>query len=1125
MRQWRPPELRVNNNGKTIIINNRYSETCVQVIDSNGKGSMLRALLDSGCSKSIILKQFTEKSRRIKLIGRDRVEYATYGGKFHSKSSASVGFKLIEFENKQQINYKFQVDELQSSREARYDMIIGSDLLNELGINIRYDNNVMEYDGDTIPMKNLGELQDDCACAMIYNLHTDSPILKEHEERQSAILDANYSKVDIDIMVDELDIEESSKAKLKLTLNKFPTLFGGGLGRLNIPPVSIELKKDAKPFQGRYYNIPKAFEQSTRKEIDRMCDIDVLRKLTYDDDSPWAAPSFAQIKKTGDVRILTDFRKMNLAIERKPFPLPRIGESIQKIEKFKSATALDLSQGYYSIPIDEETQKICTTVLPWGKYAYKRLAMGIACAPDIFQSIMMEILGDLDYVLVYIDDILIIQRENETEQDHLDKVETVLHRLQSKGFRANLRKSFFMQKEVEYLGWLLTTKGLEPQPKKIEAMKRIKAPKNTKQLKMFLGMVNFYRDLWPKRSETLAPLNKIASKTGKLNWKWTNEHQKAFEKAKDMLSKEARLSYPDFSKPFDLYTDASDLQLGATLVQEGKPLGFYTRKLNSAQMNYTVGEKELLGIVEGLKAFDGVVRGMDVTVHTDHLNLLYQNMPSQRMVRWRLMLEEFNPTIKHVAGKDNDAADALSRLEMKEKPYDTITWEKQNKPLHYVNDKQMKEMCYVMSNCQFESNVDDEYMYPLAAEREFADKQYPLDVTLFKTNQDADTKLQTKVQANQKWNNQRFTTKEIEGVELIHDNGKILVPEQLWERVLDWYHLLLVHPGEKRMESTIRLVYTWPGMRTQVKERCKNCHECQMSKKGGIKKYGLLQEKKGEVIKWSRVNVDLWGPKSVDNGEYTYQVHVMTMVDPVTGWFELAPLYGAPTAFRAQQLLDNTWLARYPRPREIGFDNGGEFMAEFKDLCNNMGLKQKPSLAWNPQSNAILERIHQVLADCIRSFNLEEKVFNEQDDDPFEEYLTAAAFSIRAAFHQTHGHSPAQMVFGRDMFMPVSADIDWEQIKIRKQQRIRKSNVRENSKRIPHTYKKGDLVTLEKTGIIRTLTLPRQGPYKVIKHHENGSITIEKEPFVTVRVNIRRVRPYYTKVNNNNTDESETTGE
>ena len=179
--------------------------------------------------------------------------------------------------------------------------------------------------------------------------------------------------------------------------------------------------------------------------------------------------------------MLTDFRKMNAAIQRKPFPLPRIGETIQRLEKFISATALDLSQGYYSIPIDKASQKICTTILPWGKYAYQRLPMGVACAPDIFQSIMMDMLGDLDYVLVYIDDILIIQSEGESETDHLQKVETVLHRLQNKGFRANLRKSFFMQKEVEYLGFLLTSDGIRPQPKKVEAMDRIQAPKNSRQ--------------------------------------------------------------------------------------------------------------------------------------------------------------------------------------------------------------------------------------------------------------------------------------------------------------------------------------------------------------------------------------------------------------------------------------------------------------------------------------------------------------------------------------------------------------------------------------------------------------------------------------------------------------------
>jgi hypothetical protein len=137
MRQWRPPDFLTDANYKTRIVNKkrtitasrrRSSEICVRIIDSTDKGRMLRALLDSSCSKSIILKQFTEKKRRTKLMGRDRVEYTTYRGKFQSKSSVSVGFKLIEFANKQTIDYKFQVNELQSSKEARYNMIIGSDL-------------------------------------------------------------------------------------------------------------------------------------------------------------------------------------------------------------------------------------------------------------------------------------------------------------------------------------------------------------------------------------------------------------------------------------------------------------------------------------------------------------------------------------------------------------------------------------------------------------------------------------------------------------------------------------------------------------------------------------------------------------------------------------------------------------------------------------------------------------------------------------------------------------------------------------------------------------------------------------------------------------------------------------
>ena len=158
--------------------------------------------------------------------------------------------------------------------------------------------------------------------------------------------------------------------------------------------------------------------------------------------------------------------------------------------------------------------------------------MGIACAPDVFQSIMMDLLGNLDYVLVYIDDILLLQRHGKTEEDHLKKMEVALKQHSDIGFRANLRKSLFMQQEVEHLRFLLTSDNIRPQLKKIEAMAKIKPPTNSKQLKKFLGMVNFYQDVWPRRSHILASLAKLSSTTGKINLLWGKVQQQAFEVAK-----------------------------------------------------------------------------------------------------------------------------------------------------------------------------------------------------------------------------------------------------------------------------------------------------------------------------------------------------------------------------------------------------------------------------------------------------------------------------------------------------------------------------------------------------------------------------------------------------------------
>ena len=234
--------------------------------------------------------------------------------------------------------------------------------------------------------------------------------------------------------------------------------------------------------------------------------------------------------------------ELNKWVKVDQFLLPEINKMLQKLEPFKSATALDPSLGFYSIPLDEENQKVCSTILPWGNYSYLGMSTVVACNPSMFLSIMTEILRRLD-ALVYIDVILVIQCKIESTSDHLIKVEQVLQLLEWVGFKANLRKGFFMQKSVKYLGYQLTNTDIGPQPKKVEAMGRILPPTSSKQLWRFLKMINFFRDVFKRGSHILVPLNDLATTTDKKKGSKMKPycfivlqyHIDAFNNVKDMI--------------------------------------------------------------------------------------------------------------------------------------------------------------------------------------------------------------------------------------------------------------------------------------------------------------------------------------------------------------------------------------------------------------------------------------------------------------------------------------------------------------------------------------------------------------------------------------------------------------
>jgi Reverse transcriptase (RNA-dependent DNA polymerase)/RNase H-like domain found in reverse transcriptase len=526
----------------------------------------LRVLWDTGCSKTLVNAKFL---KNLVQTATSASTWSTKAGSFTTTHKCLARFTFPDLDQGKDIEWTVHVDP-SSHKLSQYDMIIGRDLMEELGIDILFSEGVIRWNNSTIPMRDPAMLLDDNIDAFeqeIFSVHDPETI---DAERIQQILDAKYSPADIEAVVESCpNLSGHEKTQLKTLLQEFEDLFDGSLGKWTMEPFDIELLPEAKPYHARPYPVPHSQEQKLREEVDRLVAVGVLRKVNR---SEWGAPMFTISKKDNTLRSIADFREPNTRIKRKPFPIPKIQDMLYKLEGFMHATSLDLNMGYYHIELSRLASSYCTVVLPWGKYEYARLPMGLCNSPDIFQEKMSDLMTGLEYARAYIDDLLVLSSQD--FNDHLQKLEVVLSRLRQAGLKINASKSFFCREELEYLGFWITRNGIQPLNKKVEAINNMAAPTNRRQLRRFIGMVNYYRDMWIRRSDTLAPLTALTSVNSK--WEWTDIHQAAFDRMKTILARETVLAYPDFNQPFHLHTDASKYQLGSVISQNDKPIAFYS---------------------------------------------------------------------------------------------------------------------------------------------------------------------------------------------------------------------------------------------------------------------------------------------------------------------------------------------------------------------------------------------------------------------------------------------------------------------------------------------------------------------------------------------------------------------
>lgn len=843
-----------------------------------------------------------------------------------------------------------------------------------------------------------------------------------------------------------------------------------GLGKLKGQKIKLHLKDNVKPVVQSVRKVPFSLRPKVEEKITELLALDIIERA--EGPTSFVSPIVVVPKPNGkDIRLCVDMRQANEAVERERFPIPTVEEVLLEINGSKVFSKLDLNMGYHQLELEESSRSITTFTTHLGLFRYKRLMFGITSAPEIYQNTIQNILHDCQGARNISDDIIVYA---DTVEEHDKRLEKVLETLKENGLTLNKEKCSYRMTELQFMGFLLSERGIGPTSAKVDAVKKAEAPKSASEVRSFLGLVNFNARFINDLATKSEPLRRLTRKG--TPFKWGKEQEKAFSILKEELANTDTLAYFDTKAETRIIADASPVGLGAILLQkqkgENRVVYYASRSLSDVERRYSQTEKEALALIWACERFHQYIYGIDFILETDHkpLEFIYskRSKPSARIERWMLRLQNYHFTIEYKPGSQN-LADSLSRL-MKQS--DKVTYR----------------------------TVADDYIYHIVK------NAVPSALTLHEiesasSNDDELIKLKQCIMYDQ-WEectNSTYKTLryELSSVgNIILRGSRIIVPKTMRTRVIELAHE--GHQGIVKTKERLRTKVWWPGIDKDAEKEIRSCHACQLVSQPAFS--NPIVRTKFPDGPWQDLAIDLLGP--LPTGE-----SILVIVDYYSRYFETAILRSTQTKFIVRALEET--FSRHGLPVSIKADNGPQFISEEFELylkTNNIELRHTTPL-W-PQANGEVERQNRTLKKAMMIAQSEGKDWKQE--------LNTFLLAYRSTPHHTTGVSPAELLFKRKIRtklpeLNTTNNLDEE---IRDRDRLRKEKGKQYADATRHAkeseIKVGDEVLLKQKQTNKLTTPFESEPYKVVEKVDS-SVTIQSPTGVKYKRNVAHTKPYIRK--------------